>query len=370
MGLSYLLELIFLLIVGIQVYFYFFLFRKLALYSSATSDVNTFPISILICAKNEAANLNKFLPHILSQNYPKFEIILINDRSQDETLEIMESFKRKDSRIKIVDVQPNERFHGNKKYALTLGIRAASYEFLLLTDADCRPRSNLWIAEMASRFSLSTKIVLGYGSYRKIERSFLNKLIRFETLLAATQYLSMALVKSPYMGVGRNLAYKKGLFIENNGFSNHIKIKSGDDDLLIGKISSSSNTTISINKESFTISEPKTDLLSWINQKRRHITTSTYYRLKHKIILGLFYVSQLFFYLFAILLLLKNDNLLVICSAIILRFIVVFAILKSISKKLDERDLLPYIPFLELLLIIFQFYIFIFNLISPPKHWN
>ncbi len=208
-------------------------------FSNTKLTKNSFkqPVSIIICAKNEAENLVYNLPFFLKQKYKKFEIVLINDCSIDNTLSIMEEFK-KDSNIniKIVDVVANEQFWGSKKYALTLGIKAATYEHLLFSDADCKPVSEHWITEMTTNFSDKHQIILGYGAYTKIKNSFLNKLIRFETFQTAIQYFSYLKIGVPYMGVGRNLAYTKSTFFSANGFAKHIKIKSGDDDLFINRL--------------------------------------------------------------------------------------------------------------------------------------
>ena len=284
---------IFIVVVFIQAIFYLIIFSRFALLKQKKSIKKNIAISVIICAKNEAENLQNFLPSIISQDYPNFEIVLINDASNDKTLEIMERFSSEHSNIKIVNVKNIEAFWGNKKYALTLGIKASKNEFLLFTDADCKPVSKHWISEMSSHFTNQKSIVLGYGAYSKIKNSFLNKIIRFETLFTAIQYFSFAKTGMPYMGVGRNLAYSKKEFFNANGFINHIKVRSGDDDLFINQVATNKNTTISFSKESFTESIPKTTFKTWIKQKRRHVSTAKHYKLKHKIILATFYSSNL-----------------------------------------------------------------------------
>lgn len=176
----------------------------------------TLPVSVLICAKNEAENLEKNLPYILEQEYQNFQIVLINDASIDNTLKVMESFAHRDSRIKIVDVRNNEAFWG-KKYALTLGIKSAKNDLLIFTDADCRPAGKHWLKQMVGSFSNTQTIVLGFGGYQTIKHSLLNQLIRFETVLTAIQYFSYAISGMPYMGVGRNMAYHRDEFLEFEG---------------------------------------------------------------------------------------------------------------------------------------------------------
>src|SRR5690606_20033884 len=173
----------------------------------------SFPVSVIICAKNEAENLQKNIPHILAQNYPDFELVLINDASSDETLDVIKSFAEQDPRVKYVDVVNNEAFWANKKYSLTLGIKKAKNNYLLFADADCRPDSANWIQEMAGRFTNKKELILGYSPYES-KPSLLNLLIRFETVMTAIQYFSFAKTGSPYMGVGRNLAYTNKLFYD------------------------------------------------------------------------------------------------------------------------------------------------------------
>jgi glycosyltransferase involved in cell wall biosynthesis len=360
----------FIVVVSIQVIYYGIIFNSLSRHKISKPKPKNISVSVLICAKNEAENLKNFLPLILEQEYSNFEVILINDNSKDDTLKVMEDFKEQHDSIKIVNVKPIEKFWGNKKYALTLGIKAASHDFLLFTDADCKPLSKQWIQEMSSHFTNEKAIVLGYGSYKKIKGSFINKLIRYETFLTAIQYLSYAILGQPYMAVGRNLAYKKELFFEANGFMKHMHIKSGDDDLFINQVAKASNTSVCVSKESFTESIPKQSFKNWSLQKRRHISTAKHYKVKHKIFLASFYCSQLLFWSLAITLMLFMFEWKIVLGLIILRFVVQFINLFLASKKLDEKDL-PYLsPFLELFLIAFQFFIFIKNMTSKPKYWK
>lgn len=360
----------FVVVICIQIIFYVFIFGKFAYKKAEEKEVTKVPISVIICAKNEAKNLKKHLPFILEQDYPHFEIVLVNDDSTDKTLKVMESYKSKHSNIKIVNVKSIEAFWGNKKYALTLGIKAATHNHLLFTDADCKPLSNQWINKMSSHFTNGKSIVIGYGAYKKQPKSFLNKLIRFETLLTAIQYFSLARIGQPYMAVGRNLAYTKSIFFEVRGFMNHMNIKSGDDDLFVNEIANSSNSSICYTRESFTESIPKATYADWLLQKRRHITTAHHYKTKHKFYLTLFYVSQLFFLVLGLFLMSSMYYWKISLSLIVLRYIMFFTTISLASNKLNEKDLIPYLPLLELFLIISQFSIFIKNLTSKPNHWK
>jgi glycosyltransferase involved in cell wall biosynthesis len=365
------LFIVFAVIFCIQFIYYVIIFGSFS-FSKKKSSENNFnlPVSVLICAKNEAKNLTQNLPLFLKQNYKNYELVLINDRSHDRTLKVMEQFKKETAiPIKIVDVAINEQFWGSKKYALTLGIKAATYEHLLFTDADCIPISESWIAEMVGNFSKEHQIVLGYGAYQKIKKSWLNKLIRFESLLTAIQYFGYAKIGIPYMGVGRNLAYSKSTFFKVNGFANHMKIKSGDDDLFINQVATKQNTAISYSQNSFTESAPKTEFKDWIQQKRRHISTASFYKPFHKFLLGLFFISQLLFWILGIILLGFLYQWQIISVLIATRILFQYLVIGFSAKKLNESGLMPLIPFFEIFLILIQMFIFIKNMRSKPTHW-
>lgn len=360
----------FIVIVLIQVIYYTLLFGKFSFSKLKKTPLNKVPVSVIICAKNEAENLKTFLPSIFNQDYHDFEVVLINDASNDDTLEIMEHFEKQHSNVKVVDVKNVEAFWGNKKYALTLGIKASTNDYLLFTDADCEPVSKSWIKEMTSHFTNSNQIVLGYGAYQKIKKSFLNKLLRFETLVTATQYFSFAKVGIPYMGVGRNLAYAKKEFFSANGFVNHMKVRSGDDDLFVNQTATKENTAICYSVDSFTKSVPETSFRSWYKQKRRHVSASSYYKLKHKILLALIYSCTFLFWVLATLLFITTFNWQIVLSLFLFRLIVQFLIYYYSAEKLNEKDLIILLPILEVFLVFVQLTIFINNLISKPNHWK
>jgi glycosyltransferase involved in cell wall biosynthesis len=360
----------FIAVVSIQATYYLCFLFYFAIKRAETRLKKNIPISIIICAKNEAENLKNNIPLVLKQEHQSFEVVLVNDGSSDETLEVMKAFEEKHTDVKLVDVKTNEKFWGNKKYALTLGIKASKHDFLVFTDADCRPCSNDWLASISSNFSNEKSIVLGYGGYKKKGLSLLNKLIRFETVMTALQYFSYANLGIPYMGVGRNMAYRKELFFNNSGFNSYMNLKSGDDDLFINKVADNKNTSTCFTKASFTISEPKTSFKDYILQKRRHISTAKFYKPLHQFLLGLFYASQLLFWTLPIILLITQHLWEWVVALIALRFILQLVCFGFTAKKLNESDLIFLAPILELFLILTQLSIFIANLISKPKHWK
>lgn len=348
---------------------YFAVFSKFSLYPPKKIPLKNVPVSIVICARNESANLNENLRYILEQTYKTFEVIVVDDASTDNSLEVLYKLLEHHPKLKIVSIESSPEYQGDKKIAITKGIAAASYEHLLFTDADCKPVSSKWISTMTAHFNETKKIILAYGAYQKIKKSFLNKLIRYETLLSATQFFSYAKMGLPYMGVGRNLGYTKSVFLENKGLSTHMQVRSGDDDLLINAVATKRNTTCCYTKESFTLSSPKKTLGTWFTQKRRHITTSHYYKPIHQFILGSFYLSQLLFWVLAIILLFSSFKGQVVVILILIRFILQYYILGNSASKLNEKDLIIWLPVLDLSLVLVQLLIFISNLLSKPKSW-
>lgn len=336
------------------------------------NDTTLPPLSIVICARNEEWNLKNNLPLILDQNYPEFEVIVVDDNSSDETFFICKDFQQRYSNLEIVKLSENVNFFRGKKFPLSIGIRSAKHKHLILTDADCYPQSLVWLQHMASCFTETKKVVLGYGKYEK-KAGFLNKLIRFETLYTALNYFSFALAHVPYMGVGRNLAYHKNLFDTNKGFSRHYTIPSGDDDLFVNEVANKNNTCISVHPDSFTVSSPHTTWRSWWKQKRRHLSTSKKYKFGDKLRLSLHPLFLVLFYtsfVWICFLNIEKNTFYIINSLLIIRVIFFWVIVKKTSEKLEEKNLFIFSLFFEIYIILLQGVILIANGISKQGKWK
>lgn len=323
----------------VQMIYYWLVFAKLAFYKD-TSIVNPKnpAVSVIIAARNEYHNLSKKLVNILTQDYPDFEVIVVNHASNDETVDYLKELGAKYPHLKVVNIERELNFFTGKKFPLSLGIKSAKNDLLLLTDADCEPVSDRWISSMVQNYNEDTEIVLGYGPYKKT-KGFLNLVIRYDTFMVAMQYLSYSLVGMPYMGVGRNLSYSRSMFFRNKGFTSHYKVVSGDDDLFINQVATKKNTRIDIDQDSFMYSDPKTDFKTWIRQKMRHMGAGKYYKAKFKFILGLFGFSNILFYIFLILLLVLNILPVIVLSLFLLRFFTQFVVHKFVIAKLKENNL-------------------------------
>lgn len=326
------------------------------------------PVSVVICAKNEENNLKRYLPQILEQDYPVFEVLVIDDSSTDATLTILNKLKEAHPHLMVIENTNADEYIGKKK-ALSLGIKNSSYEHLLLTDADCRPASENWLKSMVDQF-LEKQIILGIGATTK-QNTFINKVVRWETLQTAIEYNSFALAKMPYMGVGRNLAYEKSLFNNVGGFESHIGLPSGDDDLFVTESGEYSEVGMRLNPDAFTYSSSPKNLNVWWRQKRRHMSTSSFYRFWPKVLLTLYGLSQLSFYLllpFAVFLF-YDWKLFWISLGI--KLIVQLCILFPLAKRLKSLDCLLLFPFWEFCSTLFVTLVHLQNsFFGKPKAWK
>ncbi len=364
--------LIFAITAIIQLFYYLFLFSKaLRKSDDLNRRIKKYPaVSVVICAQNEGDNLQKKLPFFLDQNYPEFEVVVVNDRSDDNTKEILDQFSRKYSHLKISNIQGEPILVRGKKLALTLGIKSAKYDILLLSDADCEPAGPDWIRYMMRNYTEKTEMVLGIGLY-KHRKGMLNVLIRFEAAFIAIQYISLARFSRAYMGVGRNLSYKKELFFKNKGFASHLKLESGDDDLFVNEISNRGNTAIETHPGSFTYSEPEISFRRWLKQKKRHLTTSRYYQTSTKGWLGLEYLSRMLLFVSFILLLLFTPLIYPVIMAFSGILLIKGIILKLAFDRLNEKFLFLWAILLEPLTPWLYGFLHILNFIERKRsRWN
>ena len=339
----------------------YFLIFQFGLKSSETGNEKNLPVSVIIAAKNEEQNIKACLASIIKQDYPNFEIILVDDHSTDETIAVSKAFQTEFPDLKIIQAQD----HG-KKFAIKQGILEAQNEYLLFTDADCQARSTNWINRMMSYFDQDTYIVLGYSPY-KFKRRLTNYLQQYETLLSACLYISAAHFYRPYMAVGRNLAYRKSVFMESDQFESHLDLLSGDDDLFIQKMATKRNTKVCLDADAFVESKPINDLKSLFRQKIRHITTADHYKWKDKILLGLFYIARLGILIGLLLMIILTDQQLIATLSLLVYFIVLQLAFFRPCRKLGLSKINWYIPLLEVFLVVIQLALFSYKSFSSKK---
>ena len=351
-----------LLSVCVLLFYYFYYFLKLGIYKIETDNNGSkLPISVVIAARNEYTNLEKNLKSILEQDYPNFEVIVVNDCSWDESQKLLEYYQEVYPHLRICEIKEQEKYPTGKKFALTLGIKAASNNNLIFTDADCKPASNQWLSLMALKYNTEKQLVLGFSPYA-FQSGFINLIARFESALTAMFYFSAAIHKNAFMGVGRNLAYTKDLFFKQKGFAWHQHLISGDDDLFVNRAATPTNVAIQIDPASFMYTESKKNFADWYSQKTRHNATGKFYKASHKAFLGIFYAANLLFYVSIIALLFIDLNLWKIVLGVYSFKLISQSVVYFLAfKKLKYQNLTWFIIVLDFLFVI---YIYVFGTIG------
>ena len=327
------------------------------------------PVSIIVCAHDEEENLKELIPQLLGQNYPEFEVIIVEDKSNDGTFDFLLEATHQNPRLKMVRVQQTPEHINGKKFGLTLGIKAAKHEWILLTDADCRPQSENWITSMSKQFDEPTQIVLGVSPYER-QPSLLNDFIRFESFLTAIQFVGWALLGLPYMGVGRNLAYRKSLFINTKGFNTHLSVMGGDDDLFVNQHAQASNTRICLDKESLMKSKPKTSWTDFYYQKLRHLSVGKHYKFFDRIGLGMFSVTWILTWIFVLPFAFFSPLLYPLLAGLMVRWGLLTLLFHYAVKKMGDHFDARKIPYLD---FIYTFYYLVAGpvaLVSKKVRWK
>jgi len=370
---------IFAVIFLIQAYYYLYYYSGILFYNrkmkkgKITYNNTKPPVSVIICAKNESDNLDAFLPIILEQDYPKYEVIVVNDGSTDESNEILARYEEKYPHLYHTFLPMGAKYMSYKKICLTVGIKAAKYDDLLLIDADCEPAGKNWISSMVRNFVGKSEIILGYSGH-KYKKGLLNGMISFDILFIAMQYMGFALKRKPYMGVGRNLSYKKELFFKNKGFASHLNLASGDDDLFIKEVANKENTRVEFSRESITWSARKMTFKSFIYQKERHLSTSSNYALGTRIRIGMEILSRALFYALFITLtayLISVENYVVaamVGGVFLLRYMLQLIVINCTANILGEKKFISSILFFDIFLPLVSLYIFTIGKIGAKKH--
>ena len=334
-----------LVVTGYQLYYYF---RYLWLRKdncSLPTDSKLPKVTVVVCAHNERENLQDYLHFLLNQDYPEFEVIVVDDESEDDSLFVLEQYARQYPNFYHTFVPKGARVISSKKLALTIGIKAAHYDYILLTDADCRPESRNWIREMMKGYDAdSTEMVLGFSPYFEKD-TLLSGLISYDTLFNGLQYMGMAQAGHPYMGVGRNLSYRRSTFFNNQGFQGLLDVRAGDDDLFVNKVITNyrkqhgrkSNVSVVCNPDALTWSAPKTTWKQWMQQKQRHLSVSNKYTLTNKIRLTFEPFTRGMIYALLLVTLLYGSHMLIaaVISLWLIRLLIMLLVMNRAARKLQ-----------------------------------
>ena len=362
---------VFLACAAIQLLYYLLVFLRLNFVRPLKGIAELLPpVSVIICAKNEAKNLQQFLKIVLIQQYKQFEVVVVNDQSDDNTIDVLVEYYKRNKNLKIVDIPKNTtKPYAGKKYALIKGLEAATFETIVVTDADCRPATTQWLATLVGTYLDETQIVLGHSPYEE-RPGFLNKLIRYENFMTAMQYFGFAKAGLPYMGVGRNLSYKKGLMAGFKGFDKAKNVLTGDDDLFINAVAKSGNTEICIDKAAFMYTQPETTFSLWLNQKKRHLRSGFQYKFIHKLLLFVFALSNFTFYASLVVLLINIIQLKIVLTVFLALVLVKLITTFRVYKKLGCERLRFLSPILDVTYSGYLLIIFLLLLLKPKDSWK
>jgi glycosyltransferase involved in cell wall biosynthesis len=358
------------------IYALYFFIRIFSLRAAKSSPAyNHQPVSIIICAKNESANLKKNLPAILSQKYSdennrsNFEVIVVNDASTDNTAQVLQEMELQyDNLWDVVIANDAERNLPGKKFALSKGLAYAKHNWLMLIDADCTPVSDGWLEQMVAPLATGKEIVAGYGGYYATS-GLLNAFIRWETLHTFLQYSTYALAGKPYMAVGRNVACTKDVLQKAQQSDVWSALPSGDDDLLVSIAGNAENTCIVSNKAAFTGSDATATWADWVKQKQRHLSTGKYYKGGIQLLLSLYAAahSALWLSFFA---LLFSDHWLVAMFVFIGRCLIYWSLWAFTAYRLQEKKLVYLFPLFDIGWMIYNFAFFPYITWKNKKLWK
>lgn len=321
-------------------------------YANKDSSSATEGVTVVVCARNEHHNLAELLPLLFQQQHPNFEVVVADDASTDGTRAFLRAQQQTHPQLTIVPIDRRVLDMQPKKHALQRAIRAARHDRLLLTDADCRPASAHWLSLMSQPLSGRTQVVLGYSPYFR-QAGWLNRFIGYETLHTGLLYTGSALGGHPYMGVGRNLAYRKLFFEEGEGFRRHRTVVGGDDDLWVNEHANRVNTRVVLAREALVYSVPETNWKRYYHQKIRHLHASQHYARWDQWWLGMLSLSTVLVWLAGILLLTLSSNWQVIAGLFLLRWLILAAALRTAGRRLHDPIKLALLPILDLLHVIY-----------------
>ena len=351
----------------IQLFYFWVYFSKLTFYREIRLNDDLPPVSVVLTASNQYADLRKNLEHFLNQDYPGFEVVVVIDNSDDGTDELLKEFSKQYEQLHIVELKQKLNWFSGRKFALSLGIKSAKFSTILLSDPACRPESKNWVSEMVSGFRHQTEIVIGYSTY--LTESKINRWLRFTAFHDALFYLSMAISGKAFKGIGKNLSYSRDLFYRHKGFSSHYAISAGDDELFVNRAARKANTEVRVSPQSRVLHVRPVSFLKWIQLERTRLRIRRMFRTRHKVLLRIFSVSALSFYGLFAALLATGAPLIAVFGVLALRLISQIIIYSKVLKKLSESRLLLLSPLFEIFIIIADFLLWISIIFSPAKKW-
>ena len=359
---------IFALSLIVQLSYFWIVFGRLAFYKKRQSSVRQPPVSVVITVNNQYADLKQNLPFLFGQEYPEFEIVVVNDNSDDVSNELLDELSKQHKNLRIVELKQSLNWFKGRKFPLSLGIKSAHHDLLILTDAACQPKSNNWIKEVVSAYAHETEIALAYTTFET--KSKFNRWLRFTAFYDGLFYLSMALAGKPFKGNGKNLSYRKQMFYERKGFSSHYKINIGDDEIFINQTARKRNTAVIISPQSKVVNIKPVSPVKWFKNEKARLFIRKYFRAGSRFLISLFQSSAFLFYASFVSLLVLGFSWILVLPLFALRLISQYIIFGLAAKKLDEKKLLLFSPLMEIALILIDFFIWLLLIFSKKNRWT
>lgn len=310
------------------------------------------PVSVVMVAKDAAGVLLKTLPKFLNQQYGDFEVVVVDDNSQDDTKLLILEYQQQYTNLKLVELDTAVTTIRGEKFALSMGIRCASHPFLLVTNPECAPSSTHWLEKMAGNFEGGKQIVLGYSTFEKKNNPF-NRLLHFDNLLNAIQYFSLARIHSPYRGDAKNMGFTEQVFTQQRGFAKHNHISYGEEDIFISRAANKNNTGIEYTPDAVTILQRGALHHYWKDHKQGLYYTRRYNTFRNRFLLTSYAIINLLFYValaFAIVYSIGNILLIAVTAGIAaVRVISQYFVFGFAAKKLNEKQVIPGLILYDLL---------------------
>jgi glycosyltransferase involved in cell wall biosynthesis len=349
-------------------------YRRLAQQNNREMQEEQPPVSIIVYANNESFNLKENLPLLLNQDYPEYEVIVINDGSTDESDDVLKLFENDYPHLYHTFIPQESKYLSRRKLSLTIGIKAAKYDILAFTEAHCRPLSDQWLASMVRNYTGKTAIVLGFCAYR-IHKGFFHKLAAYDNLLAGVQYLSAALINRPYSGNGRNLSYRKALFYEHKGYSHFLSLHAGDDNLFINESATGENTRVEYAPDSLTEMTPFDCFAAWREMVVSRAATQHHFKGNRLAFYRLEKASSALFLLSAaasILVGVLYNPLTALAGFLlyVLLYVVKAIVWEKLAILFQQRTFTAWLPFLEFAHLFISFYIHTYRLFRHKRDYT
>jgi len=352
----------------VQLFYFWGVFSALAFFKAKKQTDSFPPVSVVITANNQYNDLQKSLPSMLSQDYPDFEVVVVNDNSDDSSNELLEDFSKQYTNLKVVELKQSLNWFSGRKFPLSLGIKSATNNLILLTDPGCVPQSNGWIKAMTGSFTSNSEIVLGYSSYNTTSK--INKWFRFTAFYDALLYLSMALRGLPFKGIGKNMGYSRELFYRNKGFSSHYVISAGDDELFVNRAANKHNVAVVVSEEGTIKQVKKMSFSSWLAGEKNRLKIRRFFNIRDRMLIRAFSFTSFAFYGLLVTLLFLGVPIFLVGFIFALRFISMMLISALAQKRLSEKKLILLSPIFEIFLILIDFFIWVLLFFNRKKKWS